>query len=278
MALMKREKLGKLRQKRQKNNERMIDNMRLEGKSAVVTGASSGMGKCIVERFVREGACVVAVARRGERLEELAASLAGAPGRVIPFAGDISLQEVNEGAIARAAEAFGRLDVLVNNAGIMDDMSPIGDFTNEKMQQLYAVNVFGPMFAMRRAVQVFLEQGGGGSIINVASVGAMRSCAGAIYCGSKAALVAMTKNTAYMYQPQGIRCNAIAPGGFATEISSSMGMPNMAGYDRVKNVLATAPAPGDPAQIANAALYLASDEAAYVSGEVLVVDGGWIAG
>lgn len=252
--------------------------MRLEGKSVVVTGASSGMGKCIVERFAREGANVIAVARRKERLDALAAELADAPGKVIPYAGDISLQEVNEGAIELAVKEFGRLDVLVNNAGIMDDMGPIGDVTNEKIQQLYAVNVFGPMYAMRKAVQVFLAQGGGGNIINVASVGALRSCAGAIYCGTKAALVAMTKNTAYMYQPQGIRCNAIAPGGFATEISNSMGMPNMAGYGRVKNVLATAPAPGDPVEIANAALFLASDEAKYISGDVLVVDGGWIAG
>ena len=131
---------------------------------------------------------------------------------------------------------------------------------------------------MRKAVRVFLEQGGGGSIVNVASLGAFRTAAGAVYGASKAALVSLTKNTAYMYQPQGIRCNAIAPGGIATEISASMGMPNMSGYSRVKNVLAAAPAPGSPEQIASAALFLAGDESSYVSGDVLFVDGGWAAG
>ena len=252
--------------------------MKLQNRSIVVTGASSGMGKAIVELFAKEGANIVAVARRKERLEELAASLAGAPGKVVPFAGDVSREETMVGAIDMAVKEFGRLDVLVNNAGVMDDMSPIGDVKNEKIDQVFAVNVYGPMYSMRKAVQVFLEQGGGGNIINVASLGAMRTAAGAVYCASKAAVVSLTKNTAYMYMPQGIRCNAIAPGGIATEISSSMGMPNMAGYGRVKNVLATAPEPGSAQQIASAALFLASDDSSYVNGDVILVDGGWAAG
>ena len=252
--------------------------MKLKHKSVVVTGASSGMGKAITELFVREGANVIAVARRKERLEELAESLKGLPGRVIPFVGDVASQETMEGAIDLAVREFGRLDVLVNNAGVMDDMSPIGDIKNEKIDQIFAVNVYGPMYSMRKAVQVFLEQGDGGNIINVASLGAMRTAAGAIYGASKAALVSLTKNTAYMYMPNGIRCNAIAPGGIATEISASMGMPNMNGYSRVKNVLATAPAPGSAEQIASVALFLAGDDSSYVNGDVLLVDGGWAAG
>ena len=251
--------------------------MKLQGKSVVVTGASSGMGKAIVELFAREGASVVAVARRQSRLEELAASLADAPGRVLPYVGDVSKEETNEGMIDYAVAQFGRLDILVNNAGVMDDMSPIGDVTDERFDQVMKINTYGPMYAMRKAVQVFLQQGGG-NIINVASIGAMRSAAGAAYVASKAALVAMTKDTAYMYIPNGIRCNAIAPGGINSEIGSSMGMPNMAGYGRVKNVLATAPAPGSTEQIASAALFLASEDSSYVNGDVLVVDGGWIAG
>lgn len=252
--------------------------MRLSGKSVVVTGASSGMGKAIVELFTKEGANVIAVARRKERLDALAESLKDAPGKVVPYAGDVSQEETMSAAIDAAVKEFGRLDVLINNAGIMDDMSPIGDVKNEKIEQIFSVNVYGPMYAMRKAVQVFLEQGDGGNIINVASVGAMRSVAGAVYCASKAAVVSLTKNTAYMYNPNGIRCNAIAPGGISTEISTSMGMPNMNGYGRVKNVLATSPAPGAAEQIASAALFLASEESSYVNGDVLVVDGGWIAG
>ena len=252
--------------------------MKLKNKSIVVTGASSGMGKAIVERFAGEGANIIAVARRKDRLDDLVASLKDAPGRVVPFAGDISVESTMDNAIDLAVKEFGRLDVLVNNAGIMDDMSPIGDVKNEKIQQVFQVNVFGPMYAMRKAVQVFLDQGEGGNIINVASLGAMRTVAGAVYSASKAAVVSLTKNTAFMYMPNGIRCNAIAPGGIMTEISTSMGMPNMAGYGRVKTVMAAAPEMGTAGQIASAALFLASDDSSYVNGDVLVVDGGWNAG
>lgn len=251
--------------------------MKLKDKVVVVTGASSGMGKAIVKLFAKEGANVAAVARRKERLEELAASLADAEGKVSIYQGDISLKETNEGMIDFAISTFGRLDILVNNAGIMDDMSPIGDATDEKYEQVMKVNVYGPMAAMRKAVQYFKANEIKGNIINVASVGGMRTCAGAIYCASKAALLSLTKNTAYMYMPDGIRCNAIAPGGITTEISNSMGMPNMAGYNRVKTVLGCSPEPGTAQEIAAAALFLASDDSSYVNGVALPVDGGWMA-
>ena len=236
------------------------------------------MGKAIVELFVREGARVVAVARRKEKLEELTASLKGCEGDVFPFTGDVSNERTMIEAINLAIEKTGRLDVLVNNAGVMDDMSPIGDVKDENIERVFSVNVFGPMYAMRKAVQVFLEQGNGGNIINVASVGALKTAAGAVYSASKAAVVSLTKNTAYMYMPNGIRCNGIAPGGFATEIGSSMGIPNMNGYSRIQKVMETAPEPGRADQIATVALFLASDDSSFVNGDVLIVDGGWSAG
>jgi NAD(P)-dependent dehydrogenase (short-subunit alcohol dehydrogenase family) len=157
-------------------------------------------------------------------------------------------------------------------------MAPIGEMSDDRLQKVYALNVFGPAYAMRKAVNVFLAQESGGSIINVASLGCVKVVAGPVYCSSKAALVSMSKNTAFMYMPQKIRVNVIAPGGIATEISSSMGMPNMGGYARVQKVLAAAPEVGKAEDVAAAALFFASDDSSYISGDVMYVDGGWNAG
>jgi NAD(P)-dependent dehydrogenase (short-subunit alcohol dehydrogenase family) len=249
--------------------------MKLEGKSVVVTGASSGMGKAIVELFANEGASVVAVARRKERLEELAESLKEAPGKVVICAGDVSKAGDIEAAIDTAVKEFGKLDVLVNNAGVMDDMAPIAEATDEKYESVFSVNVYGPFAGMRKAVQVFLEQGNGGNIINVSSIGAQHQAAGPVYGASKAAVNAMSRNTAFMYMKDGIRCNVIAPGAIATEISTSMGMPNMNGYSKIQGVLGLGVEPGAAEEIAKAALFLASDDSAYISGDIIAVDGGW---
>ena len=251
---------------------------RLSGKAAVVTGASSGMGKEIVTLFAKEGANVIAVARRKERLEELAASLAGEEGKVVPYPGDISSKEINEGMIDFAVEQFGKLDILVNNAGIMDDMAGVGEFSDEKLAAVFAVNVNGPFYATRKAVNTFKAQQSGGAIVSIASEGAYRTCSGAVYAASKAAVVALSRNTAYMYKDEGIRSNCIIAGGFATEIANSMGMPNMDAYQKLQKVIAVGPAPGQPIEIARAVLYLASDEAGFVNGAELAVDGGWMAG
>ena len=146
--------------------------MKLQNKAIVVTGASSGMGKAIVERFVKEGAFVVAVARRRERLEALAESLSGEAGRIVPYVGDVSKAEDCEGMIDTCVKEFGKLDVLVNNAGVMDDMSTVASATDEKYDYVMGINVYGPFAAMRKAVNVFLAQGNGGNIITVSSVGA----------------------------------------------------------------------------------------------------------
>ena len=250
---------------------------KLTGKVAVVTGASSGMGKEIVTLFAKEGANVVAVARRKERLEDLAASLKDEEGTVLAYPGDISSREVNEAMIDFAVEKFGKLDILVNNAGIMDDMAAVGDFNDDKLMQVFSVNVYGPFYATRKAVNTFKAQGSKGSIVHIASEGAYKTCAGAVYCASKSAVVTLSRNTAYMYKNEGIRSNTIIAGGFTTEIATSMGMPNMEAYGKLQPNLATSPAPGDPIEIAKAVVFLASDDAAYISGAELAVDGGWCA-
>ncbi len=250
--------------------------LRLEGKVVVVTGASAGMGMAIVERFAREGAKIVAVARRKERLDALAERLADEPGEVAVFAGDCGKQEDNEAMIDFAVEKFGRLDVLINNAGIMDDNTAIGDVSNEMIERLMQVDAIGPMYAMRKAVKVFLEQGDGGNIINTCSVGAYHHTAGVAYCAAKAALSAATKNTAFMYLEDEIRCNIIAPGGVLTDIPLVCPKADEFGFGRTSTLLTHAPELGMPEDIANAALFLASDESSFINGTVLTCDGGWM--
>lgn len=254
--------------------------MRFEGKSVVVTGASSGMGRQIAYDFAAEGATVIAVARRAERLEELAAQVKAdaLAGEVVPYPGDISSKETNEGMIDAAVERCGKLDVLVNNAGIMDGFEPIGNIADERWDKVFAINVKGPMYAMRKAVQVMLTQETRGNIVNIASIGGTNGArAGAAYTASKHALVGMTENTGYMYAHEGIRCNAICPGGIETEIADSMaagsgidqwGMGrSMAGLDREIGM-------GTSENIASAVLYVASDAASFMTGSVIKIDGG----
>ena len=247
-------------------------------KIALITGATSGIGEGCARRFARGGYNLILTGRNTGKLEILKKELEAEGVEVLALAFDVRNREAAKKAVDYIPEEWRNVDVLINNAGVMDDMSPIGDATNEKYEKVMAVNMFGPFCAMRKAVNVFLEQGNGGSIVNVASLGGMRTCAGAIYCASKAAVISMTKNTAYMYMKDGIRANAIAPGGIASEIATSMGQPNPNGYGRIQPVLACGPEPGSTEEIAKAALFLASEDSAYISGDVLVVDGGWNAG
>lgn len=249
--------------------------MRFENKSVVVTGASSGMGRSIALRFAAEGATVIAVARRKERLEQLAEEANALPGRILPYPGDISCKEVNEGMIEFAVQNCGKLDILVNNAGIMDEFKPITEVSDEYWDKILQVNLVGPMYAMRKAVETMVAQGNGGNIVNIASIGGVCGCrAGAAYTASKHALVGLTKNTAYMYVDKGIRCNVICPGGVETEVMNSQTLISQTGMGRVMAGLDTAITPGKPEDISSAVLYVASDEARFVNGSTIVIDGG----
>lgn len=248
--------------------------MRFEGKSVVVTGASSGMGRQIALSFAAEGATVVAVARRKERLEQLAKEAEGLVGSILAYPGDVSLREVNEAMIAFAVEKCGKLDVLVNNAGIMDEFKPVGETSDEQWDKVLQLNLVGPMYAMRKAVQVMSVQENGGNIVNVASIGGIRGCrAGAAYTASKHGLVGLTKNTAFMYQGK-LRCNVVCPGGVETEVMNGQTNISQLGVSRVMAGLDSAIPSGKPEDIANTVLFVASDEARFMNGSVVVVDGG----
>ena len=207
--------------------------MKFENKSVVVTGASSGMGRQIALDFAKEGATVIAVARRKERLEELVKESESLSGKILSYVGDVSLEEVNEGMIEYAVKECGKLDILVNNAGVMDEFTPVGDMSNDLWRKIMSVNLDGPVYAMRKAVQVMNGQESGGNIVNVASIGGVNGCrAGAAYTASKHALVGISKNTAYMYTGK-IRCNVICPGGVETEVMQSQTNINQFGMGRI---------------------------------------------
>ena len=250
--------------------------MELKNRVAVVTGASSGMGRAIVAAFVKEGADVVAVARRGGLLEELAKELSDLPGRAAVYPGDVSDRAVNEDMINFAVRTFGTLDILVNNAGVMDSMAGVGEMTDERFEQVMRVNVYGPVYGTRKAVRYFLSEGKSGNIISVSSLSAWHTTGGAAYSASKAAVIAMTKNTAYHYGSNGIRCNAIAPGSITTKITSSMGKPDLSGMMRSMKVMKGRPKKSGTADdIAQLVLFLAGDASSHVNGAVIPIDGGW---
>lgn len=248
--------------------------MRFDGKCVVVTGASSGMGRKIALDFAKEGATVIAVARRLERLEEIAKEAESFAGKILPYQGDISLEEVNNGMIDYAVKECGKLDVLVNNAGIMDEFTPIGELTDELFNKVMAVNLNGPIYAMRKAVQVMLEQETKGNIVNIASIGGVCGArAGVAYTASKHAIVGATKNTAYMYAGK-IRCNVVCPGGVETEVMNSQTNISQFGVGRIMAGLDTSIPAGKVEDISTAVLYIASDDAKFMTGAEIVIDGG----
>ncbi|WP_077368328.1 SDR family NAD(P)-dependent oxidoreductase [Anaerosalibacter sp. Marseille-P3206] len=253
--------------------------MKLHGKVAVVTGASAGMGKDIAYLFAKEGAIVYAVARRVERLEELANSVKNFEGKIIPYGADLINKEEAEKVIDFAYNNSGKLDILVNNAGIMDNFSPVGDVDDNMLEKVFSLNVYAPFYTSRKAVKIFLEQGSG-NIVNVASIGGLYGArAGAAYTASKHALVGLTKNTGYMYAKKNIRCNAICPGGVETEIATGDFMKNVnqEGLNIIMANVGGNPRSGTGMEIANLALFLASEDSSFINGQCITADSGWTA-
>jgi len=250
--------------------------MKLEGKVALVTGAAMGIGRAITELFIAEGARVVAADIAETALDELAQALGNRGDALKTVSGDISVRAEAERTVEVALDAFGTLDIVVNNAGIMDDFVPVGDLDDELWRKVMSVNLDGPMFIARKALQTMLPKESG-VIVNVASVGGLfGGRAGASYTASKHAVIGLTRSIAYHYAKKGIRCNAVCPGGVATNIN--IRNPSPLGMERLQTLLPAAPRNAEPEELARVVLFLASDDSSFVNGEVLVADGGWTAG
>ena len=251
--------------------------MKLAGKVAVVTGAASGMGKAIAELFAAEGAKVVATDVNVEGVEAVVRGIEERGGSAAALRVNVASEEDVQRMIDTAVERFGTLDILVNNAGIMDNFVPAGEVTDELWEKIFAVNTTGPMRAIRKALSIFTEKKSG-VIVNIASIGGLNgSRAGAAYTASKHAVIGLTKNVGYQYASQGIRCNAIAPGGVNTNIGATMTAPNPFGMEQAMKGIGANPRAGESEEIAKVALFLASDDASFVNGAVLVADAGWTA-
>lgn len=251
--------------------------MRLQNKVAVITGAASGMGLAMAELFAKEGARIVAGDWNGERLDTAVARIRESGGTIVSAQGNIADQATAEHLVDLAFDTYGRLDVLCNNAGVMDYMHGVGEMPDDIWRRVLSINLDGPMFTSRRAIPRMIAQGGG-SIVNVASTaGISGGAAGAAYTVSKHALVGLTRNTAWMYAAKGIRCNAIAAGGTKTNIGETMPRERIdpTGAVRAQAFAGLIPAFLDPIDIANLALFLASDESRYINGAIIPADGGW---
>ncbi|MEJ6011344.1 SDR family NAD(P)-dependent oxidoreductase [Novosphingobium aquae] len=248
--------------------------MRLAGKVAVITGAGSGMGKAMAELFSQEGAKVVCADISGQQ-EAVAASIGDA---AVAVHCNVADEDDVQRMIATAEERFGRLDVLVNNAGFGGGMKPLHEQTTESWDLVHSVNLRGVFFGMKYGIISMLKTGGG-SIVNTGSASAVVGWKHhSIYGAAKAGVHQMTKAAALDYADHNIRVNAIAPGSMWTglvEASKTIPVPPKDGFRL----------PGIPldrwglaSDIAYAGLYLASDEAAYVTGVILPVDGGYSIG
>jgi NAD(P)-dependent dehydrogenase (short-subunit alcohol dehydrogenase family) len=252
----------------------------LDGKVAIVTGATSGIGEKIAERFVDEGAIVVGAGRR----EAEGQALQTRCGDSLSFIRtDVSDESSVRAMIEHATSRFGRLDCLINNAGSGSGMVSITEVTDEDFTSVFDTNVRGTMFGMKHAVPVMLAQGTG-SIINISSVAGQRAgLSGHIYSASKAAIAHLSRSVASEVSSKGVRVNAIAPGGIVTGIFAKSAGLDGAKAERVLDDISElfadlqpVPRPCVTEDIAQAAVFLASDASSFITGQDLAVDGGLV--
>ena len=248
--------------------------MVLEGRAAIVTGAGSGIGHAIAQCFAENGAAVlVNYSRRAEESEDLARELTAAGHKAIPFKADVSDRSQAQSMVEAAVQEFGRLDILVNNAGVEMDV-PFLEVTEEQWNTVLNVNLKGAFLCMQAAAQVMKDHGGG-AIINVSSVHEDLPFPGFTpYAASKGGLRMLMRNAALELAHYGIRVNNIAPGAIATPINTrTLNDPR-----KLQTLARVIPLGrmGTPQEVAEVALYLASDRSSYVTGSTYYVDGGMV--
>lgn len=254
----------------------------LTGKTAIVTGGAMGIGVGIVRRLAEAGANVVIGDVDGPAAERAAATVPG-PARVVAMHADVTQVHTGDRLVARCVEEFGGLDILVNNAGIFP-LAPMLQTPPELFDRVYAVNLKGLAYVTKAAAVRMVAQGRGGKIVNIASIDSLRpSMVGlAAYDASKGGVLMLTKSLALELAPHGIQVNAIAPGGISTEgtaaLMTGLGLTPEQQEEMTRQSVERIPMRrmGVPDDIARVAVFLASSGSDYMTGDIVVVDGGWL--
>jgi len=250
----------------------MSNTITLDGNVALVTGGGRGIGKAIAKRLAAAGANVAIASRKMENLKATADEFANLPGKILPVECHVGRKDQLEKLVATVEKELGTIDILVNNSATNIGQGPSLEVTDEMLDKMVEINIKAALRLVRLTVPAMIEKKKG-SIINIASIAGMRpQPGGLLYSFTKAGLIMMTRTWAVEFGPKGVRVNAIAPGLIQTDFSQFF-WKNEA---HVKQLEATQPVPrvGLTDEIGFAALYLASDEASFVTGQVMVIDGG----
>jgi NAD(P)-dependent dehydrogenase (short-subunit alcohol dehydrogenase family) len=245
----------------------------LHGKVAIVTGGGRGIGKAITKRLVGAGASVVIASRKLENLETTVQEFSSLPGKIAPVACHVGRADQLENLVHETENLFGPVDILVNNSATNIGQGPSLEVTDEMFAKMFEINVVSALRLIRLVVPKMIERGKGGSIINIASIAGLRPQAGGLlYSATKAALIMMSRSWAAEFGKHNVRVNTIAPGLIETDFSEYF----WKNENYLKKLEATQPIPrvGTPDEIGGIALYLASDESSFVTGQIFVVDGG----
>lgn len=250
---------------------------KLEGKVAVITGGASGIGKSTAELYLKSGAKCLIADLNENALQAFKDENAQYGDNLATMVVNVANKEQVESMVDYAAKTFGTVDILMNNAGIMDNLTPIAEMEDDLWDKLMAVNLNSVMYGTRKAVRYFLEKEKAGVIINTSSLsGICGGRGGLAYTTSKHGVTGLTKNVAFMYGDAGIRCNAICPGTTKTNILSDM-KPSPLGMKKATSGYGGSIGAASAEQVAEVALFLASDDAAFINGVAMPVDGGWCA-